>query len=246
MLIQVEHVCLSEKLISMDATTLREQVVASLHRLVANGTIEIGSAIPSVSALAKEFGVSKSVIREALADLRASGLIRSRQGAATVLQALTPQPGFQLERGIGKDPTELAELYAFRCDVESAAAARAAQHATQHQLAVISSALANLGAEIHNEQSSQLDMELHISIARAAGKYYLRLIESMAGEFGAVVATARTNSQKFADLPVLVHKEHEAIVRAIVQGRPEVAAAAMRRHLVRAALRLTKGVIKTR
>lgn len=223
----------------MKVLTLREQVAESLRKQISDGALAIGAIVPSASALATRFEVSVPIVREALSDLRAQGLISSRQGAATIVLARQGRGGFRISPVSVRDAEGLAELFEFRCDVESAAAAHAAERAKAVDLRAIAGALKVLKANLLDPESGPAaDVSLHTSIARAAGRYHLQLISYMTGEFGEAIATARRNSAQWLGMPQKVHQEHEAVYEAIAARDPIAASLAMRRHLTGAAKRL--------
>ncbi len=223
----------------MRVLTLREQVAESLRKQIADGSLAVGAVVPSASALAKTFEVSVPIVREALSDLRAQGLISSRQGAATLVMTRQSRGGFRISRVSVEDAPGLAELFEFRCDVESAAAAHAAERARAGDLKAIASALKALRANLMDPHAGPAaDVLLHTSIARAAGRYHLQLISYMTDEFAEAIATARRNSAQWLGMPQKVHQEHEAVCEAIAARDPVAASLAMRRHLTGAARRL--------
>jgi GntR family transcriptional repressor for pyruvate dehydrogenase complex len=63
-------------------------VEAMLRRAIAEGRYPVGAKLPTEAALTRDLGVSRTVLREAVAALRAEGLLASRQGAGVfVLRA---------------------------------------------------------------------------------------------------------------------------------------------------------------
>jgi GntR family transcriptional regulator, transcriptional repressor for pyruvate dehydrogenase complex len=223
----------------MDVLTLREQVSESLRKQIGDGELPVGAVLPSAAQLAERFQVSVPIVREALSDLRAQGLISSRQGAATTVLARQGRSGFRIQAVKVKDLAGLAELFEFRCDLEASAAAHAATRAKAADLRAIAAALKSLKANLlHPETGAAADVLLHTSIAKAAGRYHLQLISYMTEEFGEAIATARRNSAQWRGMPEKVHQEHEAIVEAIAARDPVAANLAMRRHLTGAARRL--------
>lgn len=226
----------------MQVLSLREQVAESLRKQIADGALAVGATVPSASALATSFEVSVPIVREALSDLRAQGLISSRQGAATIVLARQGRGGFRISAVSVKNAAGLAELFEFRCDVESSAAAHAAERAKSADLRAIAAALKALKANMLDPESGPAaDVALHTSIARAAGRYHLHLISYMTDEFGEAIATARRNSAQWLGMPRKVHQEHEAVYEAIAARDPVAASLAMRRHLTGAARRLNLG-----
>lgn len=214
-------------------------MIESLRKQIVDGALPVGAILPSAALLAKRFEVSIPVVREALADLRAQGLVASRQGAPTIVRARTKSNGFRISPLTVSNPSALAALYEFRCDVESAAAAHAAERARPADIKAIGAALRAMHSELREPaRGTAADVAFHVAIARAAGPYHSQLIGYMIDEVSDAIATARRNSEQWRGLPQRVHEEHEAIHDAIAIREPVVAHMAMHRHLTSAARRL--------
>src|SRR5258708_11315351 len=100
------------------ADAVRDQL---LDRVV-KGTISIGDKLPSENDLARSFGVSRPVVREAIGTLRAWGIVESKNGSGTFITAVQPrQVGFSLLGGYSSD-----DLHEVRCNLEIPAAGLAA------------------------------------------------------------------------------------------------------------------------
>lgn len=206
---------------------------------ITGGVVAIGDALPSMGALAREFGVSVPVVREALSDLRAQGLVGSRQGAATVVLADRAKGGFQIDASLTRNRAALRELFEFRADVESTMAAKAAARASSRDLKNLGEAVRRLQAHVlDSAEGVAADVAFHVAIAATAGKFHLQLVDYMTRELRSAIATARNNSAVSVGLPQLVQDEHEAIFEAIAARDPESARLAMYSHLVNAARRL--------
>ncbi|WP_020201192.1 MULTISPECIES: FadR/GntR family transcriptional regulator [Cupriavidus] len=222
------------------AITLTEQVAQQLRAEIADGVYPVGARLPSGKQLAERYGVSPAVIREVTEHLRSQGLVESRQGLGSTVLSRTGSGGFRLPQEIGIDRGGLASLYELRLDLESAAAALAAQRRTAEELARMQALLAQLGAQLHDpDRSVEADTAFHVAIAAAThNPYYLQLLQYLNLQLHQAVHAARRNTRQQEGLSEQVHQEHLAIFHAIRAGDAGLARAAAVSHLQGAAARL--------
>jgi DNA-binding FadR family transcriptional regulator len=223
---------------------LTQQMVAQLSARIRRGRLKPGDKLPTESELVAEFGVSRTVVREAMSRLQAAGLVETHHGIGTfVLQSSSPN-AFRI------DPAELATVkdvlgvMELRIGLESETAALAAARRTPEQLAAMRRALQDMNANI--EQSGDTvspDFRFHMQVAIAAGnRHYSDLMTSLGPT---IIPRTRLNTARFAQQshPSYlkgVNREHEAIYEAIAKGDPEAARAAMRNHLANSCERLKR------
>lgn len=221
------------------ATSLVEQVTASLQQSILRGDYGVGSKIPAERDLAHSAGVSVPVVREALARLRALGVVRTRQGSGTIVLGQSDSAFRMSSSQRPRDAHDLAQLFEFRADLESASAAHAAELALPADILELRRAFDTLERSLEGEAGVDADLEFHVAIARAShNRYRLQLTECLHVEMRDAIAIARDNTARRPGLPHSVHREHEEILRAIEEGDPRLAASAMKRHLMSATQRL--------
>jgi DNA-binding FadR family transcriptional regulator len=194
----------------------------------------------------REFGVSRSVVREAISRLQANGLVRTRHGVGSFVLAppadgrLAPEPDAVL-----KLQQKLAMLE-LRLSLESEAAALAARRRTPEQLAAMEAALADFDRQHSSgEGTVDADFRLHELIAQATGnEYFVRVLRFMGtatmarGSVRAARAAKPPKSPRFGEpTPQLrsskeiTAQEHRAVFDAIARGDAAMARAAMYMHL---------------
>jgi GntR family transcriptional regulator, transcriptional repressor for pyruvate dehydrogenase complex len=225
--------------------TLAHDLVESLAGQIRDKA-KAGDKLPTESEIMRAWGVSRTVVREALSRLQAAGLVETRHGIGTfVLPQPAAQPG-----GYGLDPMEIptAEdvmaVLELRISLESETAGLAAQRRTPEQLAEIRAALDELEANVAGTGDTvSADMRFHMLIAAATGNRYFADIMAHLG--ATLIPRARINSPRVAseDLPAYlrrVNREHEEIYEAIARNDPEAARAAMRLHLTNSRERLRR------
>lgn len=215
--------------------TLSAQLAASLTDSIRRGELPPGQRLPSETEMIGQYGVSRTVVREAIASLRASGLVETRQGVgAFVLEPVTPDPYRIDERGldVAQDAIDMLEL---RIGLETEAASLAALRRKPHHLAVMNEATQRMQAAIEQgEDAVPADLDFHLAVAEASGN---RHFPALFGQLGARMIP-RSRLAAYADEPeqrILylrrANREHRDVLRAIEWSDPEAARSAMRLHL---------------
>ncbi|MBL8345681.1 MAG: FadR family transcriptional regulator [Rubrivivax sp.] len=218
--------------------TLASELVAALSDRIRRGRLAPGHKLPTEAAVMAEFGVSRTVVREAISRLQAAGLVDTRHGVGTFV-AGPGDPAAQRAFRIG--PEQLATLQdvvavlELRIGVETEAAGLAAQRRTEDNLRAMRQALAEFGAAIEaGSDAVTADFALHHEIAKATqNSHFAELL----GTLGArIIPRARLDPALALSPERLVylkrvHGEHESIVDAIAARDPDAARAAMRTHL---------------
>lgn len=226
--------------------SLTDHVAGVLTERIVGGHYAVGAMLPAGRLLAEEFGVSAAVIREATERLRTKGLIRTRQGAGCTVISNTADAGFQLELQ-GADKQALLQIYELRAGVEGAAAALAAQRATQADLDQMAHILEELKASLPMHESAlEWDFAFHRCLAAAThNPHYSQLLAYLSDQWRHSVRVARkhtleTRSEELSglDRAAGVHEEHEAIYQAVRARDPLAARLRAEEHLHRACERL--------
>lgn len=205
---------------------------------IREGRLRPGDRIPSETRLAESFAVSRNVVREAVARLKSSGLIVSRQGLGAFVATQTSQSSFRIEPQELADTAKLRQLYELRLDLEVAAASMAARRRSLSQLARIAESLETLRAGIQNAESIvEHSLEFKRAIADATGNEYFRnFIIFLCGHvFEAASLERRLVSSK--DLGEVLLAEHQAIFEAIKLGDPDLARRATWQQIINSAER---------
>ncbi len=203
-----------------------EAVFRRLKSLIQSDDYSVGDRLPGELALAKEFGVSRPVVREALHACATLGLTETHTGRGTFVVSKKESPRLTFA---GVDAADLIEA---RRLVEIPTAGYAAERRTAEQLRHLFEILDNLAAATDAREWVRYDGELHTAIAAASGNTMLttfvadtRRALDPQSEFLNVTQDRRANSDR----------EHEAIVRAIEARSPDLACRAMAEHLEKVA-----------
>lgn len=221
--------------------SLSKRVAAVLQDKISSGNFTPGTRLPTEAEMSKHFGVSRTVIREAIASLRAAGLVETRQG----LGAFVRRPGndgpFHSDPLTSRSITDLLGLIEVRRGMEAEVAALAAARHSDEQLAEIRRAKAEIDREVAaGGDGVEADVRFHLAIARATGnQYWVKLGEMFSHQLQAAVKVTRANEARRRDFAEAVRTEHDRIVEAIARRDAEAARAAAAEHMVQAARRVS-------
>ncbi|MBE3639979.1 FadR family transcriptional regulator [Mangrovicoccus sp. HB182678] len=199
--------------------------------MIESGRYKPGDRLPSEAQLTRDHGVSRTVVREAVATLRADGLVMARQGAGIfVREPEVAAPFSPLELDMTGLPAVM-ELLELRTAVEVEAAGLAAIRRSPAQEARILDALRRVIAAGGTEGSAAADLELHGAIAEATNNPRFGQFLQLLGDAAIPRRSLGGAMDAPADYIARINAEHEAIVTAILDGEEEAARGAMRDHL---------------
>ncbi len=213
---------------------LHQRVVEELLKQIVSGAIPPGTVLPSEPELARQFGVSRIVIREAIRILVEKGLVAVRHGSGMWIQPpeqwdqLDPMVLFEQLRS-QRDPSRLEEILELRKILELAAAELAAQRRTPEHVARLGEVLERMRAAVSDPSVYvDLDVAFHEALFEAAGN---RLLRDVRRPLSDVLFSGWLLTSRSAERLARTHQGHEEIYAAIVAGDPAAAREAMRRHL---------------
>lgn len=213
---------------------LHEQVVAALLRSIVAGEVGPGSVLPSEPEMSARFGVSRSVIREALRVLGEKGLVEVRHGSGTRVtpperwDALDPAV-LRLLQGRGASSSVLRDLLEARKIVECELAALAAERAGDAEREALDEALVTMRGALDDPAAYvRGDSAFHRTLVRAAGN---RVLERMSRPMQELVSYAQALTDTVPGVLARALAEHEAIAAAVARRDPDGARREMRIHL---------------
>jgi GntR family transcriptional regulator, transcriptional repressor for pyruvate dehydrogenase complex len=213
---------------------LTQRVVAHLSNLIGAGALAPGEKLPPEAEIVRQQGVSRTVVREAISQLQAAGLVTKRHGIGTfVLDSLTQQ-NFGIRAGSVTTLRDVLAMLELRISLETEAAALAAIRHTDEHLAEMRRALDSFRERLGNGgETITPDFQFHLGIARATGNHYFSDILNHLGS--SIIPRSRfpTNELQPQEIEYLVRisNEHEDTYNAIVRRDSEAARAALRNHL---------------
>src|SRR5690606_22570141 len=214
---------------------LYEQVEDRLRDLIVSGQLKPGDRLPSEHELMERFGVGRPAVREALLTLERQGFLRLRSGSPA--EVTRPSPAVVLRelttsvRSFMADQAGMRNLQAARQLIECAIVREVARTRTAKDVARIGDALAVQEASLGNDVAFEnADVAFHAAIVRSLNN---PIFESTQLALSTWLLDQRRTTLKRRGRDRLALDEHRAVFKAIENGKPEEAEAAMTFHLER-------------
>jgi DNA-binding FadR family transcriptional regulator len=212
---------------------LAQALIDRMRSRIESGDLAVGAQIPTEQQLEQEFGVSRTVVREAITELRAAGLVNSVQGKG-VFVCEPQRERLRLTPGEVRNIPETLELLELRLGIESESAAIAAHRRSAAQEGRIREAYEQMAGLVERRQPTvEADFAFHMGVAEATNnRFYTTVLSHFS-------ARAIPRGQ-FPTLPETgdplylagVLAEHREILEAIGEQDSERARGAMRAHLL--------------
>lgn len=209
-----------------------EEVVEQIKKAIYNGTFGIGAKLPSENEMVVQFGVSRSVIREALRSLEQMGLVTVRQGASGGT--------FVGDLSLGKmaevftvmmnlDRFKTSHVYEVALLLETTVAELAARNGTPQDIELLEE---NLLDHYHDDfpEEERATLGFHVALARASGNPLMETLVTV------LINLVRRNPQLYPsglDFPHESNQDHVAILEAVKQKDGREARRLMREHLLK-------------
>ena len=214
---------------------LREKVLSSLRDLITSGQILPGDKLMTEPALVEQYGVSRTVIREAIAALRAEKLVESRHGSGVFVLEFARDPMSALSSGVIRKISEMLEELELRAAVEMEAAILASHRGSPAQVALIIEKF-NDFEELarQGKVTTEADFDFHLAIAKATNNPRFEAFLQALGRHTIPRENLKGVLEDDKSLPNRdrsLSMEHRAIADAIAARDPVVARDAMRAHL---------------
>jgi GntR family transcriptional regulator, transcriptional repressor for pyruvate dehydrogenase complex len=214
---------------------LTREIAERIADEIATARLQPGAKLPTEQEMVEAMGVSRTVVREAVAALRARGLVITRQGAGAFVAADTDRQPFQLAFDGLPSIAEVLDVMELRASVEVEAAGLAAERGSPAARRRVAAALKVIDAALDRGESAIAeDFAFHRAIAAATGNAQFASFLEYLGRF----IIPRQSIRVAAHRPEGQHtyletfqREHAAISAAIVARDPTAARDAMRRHL---------------
>jgi DNA-binding FadR family transcriptional regulator len=213
--------------------SLSEMVAAAIGRRIVSGKYAPGDTLPTEPRIQEEFGVSRTAVREAIRLLSAKGLTVSRPKIGTRVRPTSDWNMLDsdvLRWQVDERPTEafLHSLFEMREIIEPAAAQRAAERATEKEIAALGAAMEGIQNEARGgPQQVKADIDFHMTLLEASRNPMLRSV-------GAMIESALEITFKLGWRTVMADDailQHRAVYDAVRNRRGEDAFLAMRRLL---------------
>lgn len=198
--------------------SLRELALEHLRKSIVSGNLKMGQTL-SERSISEELGVSKSPVREALAQLRDEGLV-----------SIEPQKG---ARVFSLSESEVAQICDFRQAIETAAfelALKRSPNALADDMARVVSEMKSARQAGNERRYLELDTEFHHLIFFHAGNDYLT---SSYTRYVGKIAALRTHLAKLPQHTELSYEEHVGLAKAVRKGDMSVIRDLLSQHIDR-------------
>jgi GntR family transcriptional repressor for pyruvate dehydrogenase complex len=223
--------------------SLLEALAAQIEEWILSGEIEAGAKLPAEDSLARQFGVSRPVVREALAQLRERDLIETVSGSGTFVKHpdadhLTEAVLRHLRVAAGGTES-IAKVYEARLAIESTTARLAAERATDHDVDQVASRLESMraaGGDGDVQLWTASDLGFHVDVARASHNPFL---STLLAPLVKVIEHGIAESFRSRRAIRSGLEAHQRIFDHIASHDPPGAEQAMRDHLADSERRLT-------
>jgi DNA-binding FadR family transcriptional regulator len=214
---------------------LAERLVAELRAQLASGDLRPGQRLPTESKLTQTFGVSRTVVREAMAALAADGLVEARQGAGVFVVEQPAHAFGALGSEIGRKISHALDILEVRMGMEIESAGLAALRRNSVQEAAIYEAYHDFDRLLlAGEATGRADFAFHRAIAAATNNpFYVEILDALGSRAIPCDVTSPWGTDSFLtpQYQAGLQEEHLAILRAVSVGDADAARGAMRRHL---------------
>jgi GntR family transcriptional repressor for pyruvate dehydrogenase complex len=207
---------------------LVEQVVESIRGGIFSGEFPPGGELPAEMKLAEKFGVSYTVVREAMRTLRSQGLVEISQGRRPRVKPAGPEAVREtLDAMLRRSHSSIRELTELRRPLECEIAALAAQRATPDTVEQLEQAIERQSAAETLDQQIEADIDFHGLLANAAGNALFGLVLSTVWD---MLWESRRRTISSVGVGHAL-EGHRGIMEAVQSKDPEAARRAMRMHL---------------
>lgn len=219
---------------------LSDRVADQLARRIDSGELSPAQRLPTEQQLSERFGVSRNVVREAVSRLKSMGLLVSRQGAGVFVAPRGQARALAFDPSVLHSLDSVVQVVEVRRALEGEVAALAAQRITPAKARALRQALDTLEAAVAaGSDGVEEDLAFHRSIAQATDNpQFERLLAFLEQYQRDAMRVTRTNEAMHGAFMRAVHREHEAITRAVTAGDAQAARRAAVRHMVNAAVRI--------
>ncbi|MGB7194803.1 MAG: FadR/GntR family transcriptional regulator [Collimonas pratensis] len=231
--------------LNANRTSLSDTVAQELLKKIQTGEFGPGAKLPTEPALSEQFGVSRTVVREAISRLKNEGAVEPRQGSGVYVSEQGHLRPLRIQFDQASSANAVLQIVELRRAIDAEVAALAATRRTPRQLKAIETALKGIEADVKAGGDGVLaDVMFHRSIAEATGNpFLLQTLAFLSQYLEAATAVTRSNEARRDDFMRQVYEEHAAIASAIAAGDALGARNAAQNHMFNAARRLSQGAV---
>jgi len=202
------------------AERLSDRLAARLGGQIDAGSLRPGDRLPTEERLAATHGVSRTVVREAVHQLKSRGLLRSRQGSGVFVTASPVGDALTLDLSLIGSIDDVLRIREVRRALEAETAALAAQRSNRAQVTALRRALRAMDRSLAEQRDGvEEDLAFHRLLVEAGGNpHFGRILEFLEQYTKEAMRVTRRNDATRAEFIEAVRIEHAAIVDAIAAG----------------------------
>ncbi len=214
----------------VERDSLSEQIAERIQAMILNDKTQVNDRLPSETALAAGFNVSRPIIREALTILKARGLVVQRQGGGSFVTCPDLKSVNEyIYRAIVMNHISYEDTFQARMTLEVAAAHRAAEIATDEDIAELRKITKQMAEAENNEVRARCDLRFHQTISDISGNKILNAFQQSLNMFLEPILIANLQLPGAAEDG---EEFHERIIRAIEKHDVREVEEIMRQHLM--------------
>jgi GntR family transcriptional repressor for pyruvate dehydrogenase complex len=231
----------------LETARLSDRLAALIEAQIDRGALATGDRLPTEQQLAAAHGVSRTVVREAVHQLKSQGLVRSRQGSGVFVTEPPAHRALAFDPKVLESMDAVVQMVELRRVIEGEMAALAASRATRAQVSRMKQLLASIDATCAaGGLAVDEDLAFHRAIGEATGNpQFVRLLGILEAYLRDAMTVTKGYESQRASFVAQSRREHLAIVAAIEAGSPKAArAAAIEHHLNGERRLIISGAIK--
>jgi GntR family transcriptional repressor for pyruvate dehydrogenase complex len=206
-----------------------EMVAASLEEAILCGSLKVGEKLPSEQSLADQFGVSRNIMREAMRNVKARGLLEVKNGDGSyITKPKSTDLSDMMNRFMVLNDLTIRDYFEIRSVLEVKACELAALRATEEDIENLENIVCEMRSNLHvREKVALLDFKFHQTIASVTKN---PLFSSLLQPLKSIMINLFDYAYSARALEE-TKNGHMRIIEALREKNPELARAAMTRHI---------------
>lgn len=229
---------MTDTMVETQSLRLTDRVKSGLAQMIIDEGLQPGDKLPPSDRLCEQFSVSRTVVREAIASLKAEGRLRSLRGSGVFVSEPAPSQTSRASSMLMEAPQDIGQvldIMEFRMSIEIEAAGLAAERRTETNLLRMEQAMSQFARHLQDSTlASDADRAFHRAIADATNNVRFRLFVDEMGERlipRRALGASFSDDRDKAEFLETIDQEHRKIFDAISNRQADAARAAMRQHL---------------
>jgi GntR family transcriptional regulator, transcriptional repressor for pyruvate dehydrogenase complex len=231
--------------LQLSVNRLSDRLAALLGAQIEGGRLAPGDRLPTEQQLAAAHGVSRTVVREALHQLKSRALVQSRQGSGVFVAERPEHQPLAFDPAVLTSVQAVVHVVEVRRVLEGEIAALAAERASREQMAALRRSLKEIDRAVAEGRDGVAeDLAFHRIIGESTGNPQFRLLLGFLEQYlREGMRITRGNEARRTDFMIAVQHEHRAIFEAIAARDPKAARERATEHILCGEQRLIEGGI---